>query len=62
MMWAVGDPDLNLRWVRSDRNETPAVIDLDRLIHWPTNPVTRIRVEFTCPGEIALEGPPRLLR
>ena len=45
-------PGLNLRWVRSDRNETPAVIDLDRLIHWPTSAVTRIRVEFTCPGEI----------
>ena len=55
-------PGLNLRWLRSDRHESPAVIDLDRVIHWPSNSVSRLRIKLARPGEIALQGPPRLLR
>jgi len=50
----------NVRWLKSPR--TDATIDLKRLIHWSGDAPTRIRVKFTRPGEIALEGPPRLLR
>jgi hypothetical protein len=55
-------PGLNLRWLRSEGNDSTAAIDLDRLIHWPAKSVSRIRVAFTRPGELALDGPPRLLR
>jgi hypothetical protein len=50
----------NVRWLRSPR--TDAAIDLERLIHWSGAAPSRIRLKFTGPGEIALEGPPRLLR
>lgn len=50
----------NVRWLKSPR--TDATIDLKRLIHWSGDAPTRIRVKFTSPGEIALAGPPRLLR
>jgi hypothetical protein len=50
----------NVRWLRSPRAD--AAIDLTRLIHWPGSAPSRIRVKFTRPGEIALGGPPRLLR
>ncbi len=50
----------NVRWLKSPR--TDAAIDLERLIHWSGSPLARIRLQFTCPGELALEGPPRLLR
>jgi hypothetical protein len=49
-----------IRWLRSPR--TDAAIDLERLIFWSGNAPERIRLEFTTPGEIALEGAPRLLR
>ena len=49
----------NVRWLKSPR--TDAAIDLERLIHWPGG-AGRIRLKFTIPGELALEGPPRLLR
>jgi hypothetical protein len=39
-----------------------AAIDLHRLANWPTGRPVRIRVEFTCPGVLALQQPPRLLR
>jgi len=52
----------NVRWLKSPRATAKAAIDLERMIHWPSNPISRIRVQFTCPGEIALSGPPRLLR
>jgi hypothetical protein len=51
-----------VRWLRAPRCDVPAVIDLERLFHWPDGPVWAIRVQFTRPGEIALERPPRLLR
>ena len=50
----------SVRWLRSPRAD--AAIDLQRLIHWWGSAPSRIRVKFTGPGEIALEGPPRLLR
>jgi hypothetical protein len=50
----------SIRWLKSPR--TDAAIDLERLIHWSGSPLSRIRVQFTTPGELALEGPPRLLR
>ena len=50
----------NLLWRRSPRAD--AFIDLQRLIHWSGSPLSRIRLQFTCPGELALAGPPCLLR
>ena len=55
--WRSGE---NFRWLKSPR--TDAAIDLDRLIHLSGSPLARIRLQFTCPGELALEGPPRLMR
>ena len=50
----------SVRWLKSPR--TDAAIDLARLIHWSGNAPARIRVRCAGPGEIALGGPPRLLR
>ena len=50
----------NARWLKASRAD--AAIDLERLIHRPRGPVSRIRLQFTRPGELALEGSPRLLR
>ncbi len=50
----------NLLWRRSPSAD--AFIDLQRLIHWSGSPLSRIRLQFTCPGELALAGPPCLLR
>jgi hypothetical protein len=52
----------NVRWLQSPRPEAPAAIDLERMIHWSSNPISHIRVQFTRPGEIALSEPPRLMR
>jgi hypothetical protein len=53
---------LQVRWLRSSRCDAPAVVDIERLIHWPHTPISRIRVQFTRPGAIVLAEPPRLLR
>ncbi len=50
----------NVRWLKS--TPTDAAIDLERLIYWSGGPLSRIRVQFTSPGKLALEAPPRLLR
>ena len=50
----------NVRWLKSPRAD--AAIDLERLIHLTGGPLARIRLQFTCPGVLALEGPPRLMR
>jgi hypothetical protein len=50
----------SIRWLKSPR--TDAAIDLARLIHWSGEAPARIRVKCAGPGEIALGGPPRLLR
>ena len=56
-------PGQGVRWLKSPANEAQAVIDLDRLIHLSVKPLSRIVIQFNGPGgELALEGPPRLLR
>jgi hypothetical protein len=50
------------RWMPSSRSGHDAVIDLARLIQQWDEPVTQVAVQFTQPGEIALDGPPRLMR
>ena len=50
----------NVRWLKSPSAD--ASIDLQRLIHWSGRPLTGIRLQFTCPGELALKGAPCLLR
>ena len=50
----------NVRWLKSPSAD--ASIDLQRLIHWSGRPLSGIRLQFTCPGELALTGTPRLLR
>ena len=52
----------SVRWLHSPRADAPAVIDLERLIHRPESPLSRIEIQFTKSGEIALEASPRLLR
>jgi hypothetical protein len=49
-------------WLKTPAPVPTAAIDLHRLANWPTGRAARIRVEFTCPGELALQQPPRLLR
>ena len=49
-------------WLNTPPPRPSAAIDLRRLVNWPTGREGRIRVEFTCPGELALQQPPRLLR
>ena len=52
-----------VRWLKTPASDGLAVIDLERLIHLSVKPLSRIVIQFTRPGgEIALEGPPRLLR
>ncbi len=60
--WGQWRPGLCFRLFRSNRSDGGALVDLRRLIHWPGKPISRIRVQFTNRGELALEGPPRLLR
>jgi len=55
-------PGQFVRWLPSPRSDKNAVIDLSTMIHLWGEPITQIAVQFTRPGEIALEGPPRLLR
>jgi hypothetical protein len=55
-------PGQNVRWLPSPRTESAAVVDLERVIHWSGKPLSKIAVHFTRPGELALQGPPRLLR
>jgi hypothetical protein len=56
-------PGQCVRWLKSAPGAGQAVIDLDRLIHLSTEPLSRIAVRFTQPGgEIALQGAPRLVR
>ncbi len=50
------------RLLRSHLGDGDAVVDLDRLINLPDRPISRIRIYFTNRGELALDGPPRLLR
>jgi hypothetical protein len=49
-------------WLKTPTPVSAPAIDLRRLVNWPTGPVGRIRVAFTCTGELALQQPPRLLR
>ncbi|WP_206108233.1 hypothetical protein [Paludisphaera soli] len=52
----------SLRLLRSHLGDGDAVVDLSRLIHQPVKPISKIRIYFTNSGEVALDGPPRLLR
>jgi hypothetical protein len=52
----------SFRWLRSHLSDGDAVVDLRRLIHLSVKPISRIRVQFTNRGELALDGLPRLLR
>lgn len=51
-----------VRWLPPPRAGEQPVVDLERMIHLWGEPVTQIAIQFTRPGEIALEGPPRLMR
>ncbi|MGO9462970.1 MAG: acyltransferase family protein [Isosphaeraceae bacterium] len=53
---------LHVRWLQSPGCDAAAAIDIERPIHWPLTPISRIRMQFTRPGEIALSEPPRLVR
>ncbi len=56
-------PGQCVRWLKSSPGAGQAVIDLDRLIHLSTEPLSRIAIQFTQPGgELALRGAPRLVR
>jgi hypothetical protein len=55
-------PGQVVRWLQSAPRDLPAIIDLDRQIHLGAKPLSRIAIQFTRPGSIALDGPPRLLR
>ena len=52
----------SFRLFRSHLGDGDAVVELDRLINLPVRPLSRIRIYFTNQGELALDGPPRLLR
>jgi hypothetical protein len=55
-------PGQHVRLLSSLRTEGAGVVDLERVIHWWGKPISRIAVQLTRPGELALQGPPRLLR
>ncbi len=55
-------PRQDLFWDQTTGPAGNAVIDLSGLIGWWGDPVEQIAVEFTRPGEISLQGAPRLLR
>ena len=55
-------PARYFRCFPAPRSDKDAVIDLSAMIHLWGEPITQITVEFSKPGEICLEGPPRLLR
>jgi hypothetical protein len=52
----------HVRWLKTPSPVSAPVIDLHRLVDWPTGRAARIRFEFTIPGELALQQPPSLLR
>ena len=49
-------------WLPPPRSGEQPVVDLERMIHLWGEPVRQIAVQLSRPGEIALEGPPRLMR
>ena len=51
-----------VRWQPSPHSGGPAVVELERMIHLWGEPINRIVIQFTRPGEITLERSPRLLR
>ena len=53
---------LHVFWLRSAPSDNGAVIDLGRLTNWQWKEHQRIRLEMFDPGEIALNGPPCLVR
>jgi hypothetical protein len=44
-------------WLKKPRPQLEAAIDLSRLVNWPIGQRVRIRVEFNCPGDLALQQP-----
>ncbi len=55
-------PGRYFQWLKSPKSDSPAVIDLESMIHIWGEPITQFTIRFTRPGEIALQGYPRLLR
>jgi hypothetical protein len=49
-------------WLHDPVPKGPAVIDVRRLANWPSGQVARFRVQLTSPGELTLQGDPRILR
>jgi hypothetical protein len=55
-------PAQTVRLLRPRRSDEPAVIELERLIHFSGAPVRAIRIAFTHPGVLEISGAPRLVR
>jgi hypothetical protein len=56
-------PGLTARWLLGKTaHPDAAAIDLQRLLQFTGNPISRIRVELTQPGVLSLSALPRLLR
>ena len=55
-------PALSFYWLHAQKPDGAAVVDLSTMIHLWGRPITQMAIHLSQPGEIVLEGPPRLLR